>query len=96
MNQVTTTGSGLHPERLVIGQIHADNDELARLYYRKLPNADFGCICPEHEIRDGNDGTFNIRDDEDYGGNGPFDGIGLNELFSYEISNENEFITVRI
>jgi len=96
VNQVTSTGSGLHPGRTIIGQIHADNDEPARLYYRKLPNADYGCIYLEHEIRDGNDVTFNLIGDEDCSGNGPSNGIQLDELFSYEIINDNELITVRI
>ncbi len=96
VNQVTTTGSGLHPGRTIIGQIHADNDEPARLYYRKLPNTDFGCIYVEHEIRDGNDVTFNLIGDEDCEGNGPTAGIQLDELFSYEISNVNEVITIKI
>ena len=96
VNKVTSSGSGLHPGRTVIGQIHADNDEPARLYYRKLPNADFGCIYLEHEIRDGDDVTFNIIGDEDCQGNGPSDGIQLDELFSYEIINNNELITVLI
>ncbi|MDP5062777.1 MAG: polysaccharide lyase family 7 protein [Maribacter sp.] len=96
VNQVTTTGSGLHPGRTVIGQIHASSDEPARLYYRKLPNAEFGCLYLEHEIRDGNDVTFNLIGDEDCSGNGPDDGIKLDELFSYEIVNDNEDIIVRI
>ena len=96
VNQVTTTGSGLHPGRVIIGQIHADNDEPARLYYRKLPDADFGCIYLEHEIRDGDDVTFNLIGDEDCEGNGPEEGIQLDELFSYEIVNIQEDIIVRI
>ncbi len=96
ISQVTTTGSGLHPGRTIIGQIHADNDEPARLYYRKRPGADFGCIYVEHELRDGDDVTFNLIGDEDCDGNGPTNGIQLDELFSYEIINENELITVII
>ncbi|MEO0902710.1 MAG: polysaccharide lyase family 7 protein [Bacteroidota bacterium] len=96
VNQVTTTGNGLHPGRTIIGQIHADNDEPARLYYRKLPGADFGCVYVEHEIRDGDDVTFNLIGDERCSGNGPSEGIQLDELFSYEIINEDEDIIVRI
>ncbi len=96
INEVTTTGNGRHPGRLIIGQIHADNDEPARLYYRKPPNATFGCLYVEHEIRDGNDVTFNLIGDEDCEGNGPSNGIQLDELFSYEIINEGEDITVII
>ena len=52
VNQVTTTGDGLHPGRTIIGQIHAKDDEPARLYYRKCPDNEFGSIYLEHEIRD--------------------------------------------
>ena len=100
VNQVTTTGtSRIHPGRTIIGQIHADNDEPARLYYRKLPGAEFGCVYLESEIRDGDDVTFNLIGDErcdDNNDNGPSNGIRLDELFSYEIINENEDIIVRI
>jgi len=66
------------------------------LYYRKLPNAEYGCIYLEHEIRDGNDVTFNIIGDEKCVGNGPSNGIKLDELFSYEIINDGAEIIVNI
>lgn len=99
VNQVTTTGEGIHPGRTIIGQIHADSDEPVRLYYRKLPNAEFGCIYAESEIRDGDDVSFNMIGDErcdDENGNGPSNGVRLGELFSYEIINEDEDISVII
>lgn len=96
INRVTTTGDGLNPGRTIIGQIHASGDEPARLYYRKQPGADRGCLYLEHEIRDGDDVTFNLIGDEDCDGNGPSNGIELNELFSYELINDDEDITVRI
>ena len=99
VNRVTTTGEGLHPGRTIIGQIHAEDDEPLRLYYRKLPNAEFGCIYAESEIRNGDDVSFNMIGDEqcdDNNGNGPSDGIVLDELFSYEIENVNEEIRVRV
>ena len=96
VNRVTTTGDGLHPGRTIIGQIHASYDEPARLYYRKLPNADRGCIYLEHEIRNGSDRTFNMIGNEQCTGNGPSNGIALGELFSYEIENDDEDIIVRV
>ena len=96
VNRVTTTGDGLHPGRVIIGQIHADDDEPLRLYYRKLPGADRGCIYAESEIRNGDDVTFNMIGNEQCSGNGPSNGIALDELFSYEIRNLNEDIRVRI
>ncbi|MBF7074383.1 polysaccharide lyase family 7 protein [Glaciecola sp. MH2013] len=92
VNQVTTTGEGLQVGRTIIGQIHADDDEPARLYYRKNPGDELGCIYVAHEIRGANDIDFNILGDEDC--TNPNVGIALNELFSYEIINEGEFITV--
>ena len=97
VNRVTTTGtSSLHPGRTIIGQIHASGDEPLRLYYRKRPGADHGCIYAEHEINDGEDVTFNIIGNEQCTGNGPSNGIELDELFSYEIINDDEDIIVRI
>ena len=96
VNEVTTTGTGLHPGRTIIGQIHAENDEPARLYYRKLPNAQYGCIYLEHEIRNGNCVTFNLIGDEQCSGNGPTNGIELDELFSYEIINEGADVIVKV
>ena len=95
INQVTTTGNGLHPGRTIIGQIHASDDEPARLYYRKCPDAEFGSIYLEHEV-DGSDRTFNMIGSERCDGNGPSNGIRLNELFSYEIINEGALIIVNI
>jgi len=94
VNEVTTTGEGLHPGRTIIGQIHADNDEPLRLYYRKLPGEELGCIYAESEIRDGNDVTFNMIGNERC--ENPSVGIALDELFSYEIINDDEDIIVRI
>ena len=98
INQVTTTGDEdrLHPGRTIIGQIHALSDEPARLYYRKCPDAEFGSIYLEHEIRDGSDVTFNLIGSELCDGNGPSNGIRLDELFSYEIINDDADISVII
>ena len=96
INQVTSTGDGLHPGRTIIGQIHASDDEPARLYYRKCPDAEFGSIYLEHEINGGSDVTFNLIGSERCSDNGPSNGIRLGELFSYEIINEGADITVNI
>ena len=101
INRVTTTGSGLHPGRTIIGQIHASDDEPARLYYRKCPDAEFGSIYLEHEVRDdgnedGGDVTFNLIGSEQCNGNGPSNGFRLGELLSYEIINRGSDITVNI
>lgn len=94
VNKVTTTGDGVHVGRTIIGQIHAEDDEPARLYYRKNPSDQFGCIYVAHEIRGGDDIDFDIVGDEDC--NNPDVGIALDELFSYEINNEGELITITV
>ena len=92
VNKVTTTGSGVHVGRTIIGQIHADNDEPARLYYRKPVGDQRGCIYLSHEIRDGDDVDFDIIGNESC--NNPSNGIELDELFSYQIINEGAVIRV--
>ena len=100
VNRVTSTGTSSHVGRVIIGQIHADNDEPLRLYYRKLPNNDLGSVYFTHEIR-----TDDIRDGDDLddvnlvgssssNASNPSDGIALGELFSYEIINDGPVIEV--
>ena len=95
VNQVTSTGSRSQVGRVIIGQIHADNDEPIRLYYRKLPNNDLGSIYFTHEIRDGDDlDDVNLVGSSSSSASNPSDGIALGELFSYEIINEGSVIEV--
>ena len=95
VNRVTSTGSSSQVGRVIIGQIHADNDEPIRLYYRKLPNNDLGSIYFTHEIRDGDDlDDVNLVGSSSSNASNPSDGIALGELFSYEIINEGSVIEV--
>ena len=95
VNRVTTTGSSSQVGRVIIGQIHADNDEPLRLYYRKLPQNDLGSIYFTHEIRDGDDlDDVNLVGSSSSNASNPSDGIALGELFSYEIINEGSIIEV--
>lgn len=94
VNQVTTSGYGVHVGRTIIGQIHASKDEPVRLYYHKYPGDDKGCIYLAHEIRESDDIEFDIIGNENC--NNPSNGIALDELFSYEIINVNEDIQVKI
>ena len=96
VNAVTTTGQDNQVGRLIIGQIHARNDEPLRLYYRKLPGNTHGSIYACHEIRDGDDITFNIIGSIDDDQPNPTDGFLLGELFTYEIVARGNFIDVII
>ena len=103
INQVSTTGSDFHIGRMVFGQIHASSDEPIRLYYRKFPNNNRGYVYFAHEIRGGDDIYFVVVGPEDADRNSqpddqadPFNGIALDEIFSYEIINAGSRIDVII
>lgn len=49
VNHVTTTGDSGQRGRVIVAQIHANNDEPVRLYYRKLPGNTKGSIYIAHE-----------------------------------------------
>ena len=87
INQVTTTGSSSHVGRAIIGQIHANDDEPIRVYYRKLPNNDKGTIYFAHEPRTGAEQWIDdLIGPRSNSASDPIDGIALNERFSYVIN----------
>ena len=49
VDHVSTTGEAGKVGRVIIGQIHASNDEPCRIYYRKLPGNTKGAIYFAHE-----------------------------------------------
>lgn len=86
IDQVTSTGSSGQVGRVIIGQIHAENDEPMRLYYRKLPNNTLGGIYAVHEIREGDDINFDLIGSRANDAADPLDdGIALGELFSHDL-----------
>jgi len=88
IDQVTSTGNSGQVGRVIIGQIHAEDDEPLRLYYRKLPGNTKGGIYAVHEIRGGDDINFDIIGSRSNSAPDPVaDGISLGELFSYEVTN---------
>ncbi len=101
VNHVAETGDRSQVGRVIIGQIHAESDEPARLYYRKFPENERGFIYLAHEIRNSDDIYFPIvgpanthldrapADDAD-----PENGIALDEIFSYEITQQDAHIDV--
>lgn len=96
VNRVSTTGDEKKVGRVIIGQIHATDDEPIRLYYRKLPNNENGAIYFAHEINDGDDVWVNIIGTRSHTLANPEDGIKLNEKFSYKITVENNILYVTI
>jgi len=96
VNRVTTTStSDTQLGRIVIGQIHASDNEPIRLYYKKMPDESRGGIYFMHETADSEEIAVNMignlaketgSGSGDYTGNSaPSNGIALGEVFSYKI-----------
>lgn len=85
VNEVSTTGTNFQIGRLIIGQIHAKDDEPIRLYYRKLPGNSRGSIYAAHEINGGDDIYYEIIGSRSNSAPNPVDGILLGETFTYKI-----------
>lgn len=96
VNSVTKTGEAYQIGRAVIGQIHANDDEPIRLYYRKLPNNTKGSIYFAHEPIGESDDYYELIGNRDNSTSDPVDGIALNEKFSYSIETIGNMLTVII
>jgi len=101
VNHVTETGDRNQVGRVIIGQIHAEGDEPARLYYRKYPENERGFIYLAHEIRNSDDIYFPVvgpvnsnLDNAPSDDANPENGIALDEIFSYEITQQDARIDV--
>ncbi|MBC3765801.1 polysaccharide lyase family 7 protein [Neptunicella marina] len=102
INHVTTSGEDYQVGRVVIGQIHANDDEPVRLYYRKLPGNDKGSVYFAHESREKDANGKNIESYIELIGSrsnsvaNPQDGIALNEVFSYHINVTMNLLSVTV
>lgn len=85
VNQVTRQGRDYQVGRVIIGQIHAKDDEPIRLYYRKLPDNKYGSIYFAHEPATGREQWVELIGSRGDRADNPEDGIALDEVFSYEI-----------
>lgn len=96
VNYVTTTGKDSQVGRVVIGQIHAKDNEPLRIYYRKLPNNDKGSIYFAHETNTGEEDYYELIGSKSSSAKNPEDGIALDEKFTYKVSLINNELTVKI
>ena len=98
VNHVTTTGDSSHIGRLIIGQIHANNDEPIRVYYRKLNGNTLGSIYFAHEPTDGNgdEQWHEVIGSRSSTASNPTDGIALDEKFSYSIKVVGNILTFTV
>ena len=97
VNHVTTTGDANQVGRVIFAQIHANDDEPIRFYYRKLPNNTKASIYFAHESRnEPNDIYYEMIGSRSQSQADPSDGIALNEKFSYEINTVGNILTVKL
>lgn len=96
VNDVTTTGENFQIGRIIIGQIHAKDDEPIRLYYRKLPDNPRGAIYAAHELSGGEDIYYELIGTRDNSASNPSNGILLGEVFEYIITIEGHALNVTI
>ncbi|NJB87107.1 uncharacterized protein YjdB [Lewinella marina] len=82
--------------RVIVGQIHASDDEPCRLYYRKLPENTRGSIYFAHEPTTGPEQWYELIGSRSNGIDDPADGVALGEKFSYEIKAIGNTLTVTI
>lgn len=101
VNRVTETGEDFQVGRIIIGQIHAQDDEPIRLYYRKFPDHDVGYFYYAHERRGGEDvyqlitsAQGDIVSSQPVLTDLPIEGVALNEIFTYDIIQHGAFIDV--
>lgn len=96
VNHVTTTGDSGQVGRVIVGQIHATDDEPLRIYYRKLPNNAKGSIYFAHEKEGGGDTYYELIGLRSDSASNPSDGVALNEKFSYDVKVSGLSLTVTI
>lgn len=96
VDHVTTTGDSDQVGRVIIGQIHANDDEPVRLYYRLLPGHRLGSIYFAHEPLTTVETWRVLIGSLRSNATEPSDGIALGETFSYEISTRGNELRVEI
>ncbi|MCL5244473.1 polysaccharide lyase family 7 protein [Cellulophaga sp. 20_2_10] len=96
VNHVTTTGDDDQVGRVIIGQIHANNDEPLRIYYRKLPNNTLGSIYIAHEENAAAETYYELIGSRSKSATNPEDGIVLDEKFSYtvKVTGNSMWVTI--
>ena len=91
-----TSDASFKVGRVIIGQIHASDDEPCRLYYRKLPGNSKGSIYFAHEPTTSAEQWYDMIGSRSDSAPDPVDGIALGEKFSYEIKVIGHELTVSI
>ncbi|WGO99692.1 polysaccharide lyase family 7 protein [Saccharophagus degradans] len=82
--------------RVIVGQIHASDDEPFRLYYRKLPGNSLGSVYFATEVPGLGDNRYDMIGDSKEDSPNPVDGIALGEVWSYRVEAKGDDLTVTI
>lgn len=96
VNAVTSSGENYQRGRVIVGQIHANDDEPIRIYYRLLPGHNKGSIYFAHEPRNSDEQWHTMIGSKSDSASEPSDGIELNEKFFYQIKVEGNTLTLTI
>ncbi|MDA7747019.1 polysaccharide lyase family 7 protein [Psychromonas sp.] len=96
VNHVTTTGTTDQIGRVIIGQIHANDDEPLRLYYRLLKGHTKGSLYFAHEPITGSEKWITLLGSSSSSASQPSDGIELDEKFYYKITVQGNLLIVTI
>ncbi|MCR9251837.1 MAG: polysaccharide lyase family 7 protein [bacterium] len=96
VDYVSVSGDDSRVGRVIIGQIHASDDEPCRLYYRKLPGNTKGSIYVAHEPTTSSEQWYEMIGSRSSSASDPEDGIALGERFSYIIDVVFNTLTVTI
>jgi hypothetical protein len=87
--------------RVIVGQIHGDDNEPCRIYYRLLPGHTKGSVYFAHEQSkaygdDKQEFWHELIGSRDSDAEEPEDGIALGDIWSYKIDVQDESLTVTI
>ncbi|MEP2780843.1 MAG: polysaccharide lyase family 7 protein [Pseudoruegeria sp.] len=94
VDRVTEGGDSNQAGRVIIGQVHAVEDEPVRLYFHQAPGSDSGSIYFAHEPQNGEPETFHELIGNTSGT--ASGGIALGEAFSYDINITGTDLTVSV
>jgi len=98
VNHVSTSndeGADYMLGRVIVGQIHASNDEPFKIFYRKLPGNSKGSVYFNYEDSDV-ENYYEFYGSRDNNASNPEDGIELDEKWSYEVDVKGREMTVTV
>ncbi len=96
IDRVSVSGEAGKVGRLIVGQIHASENEPCRLYYRKLPGNTRGSLYFAHEPNQGDESFIELVGSREDDAVDPVDGVALGETFGYRIEVAGDNLTVTV